>query len=133
MRLSIPERVASDVEVYVLDEAHAEPVTGDEEEATFLRGRAAIVAGWRPRARGAVLDLPAAPSGHSIVAATLRDVRDVFLSLANREDAAPASTDAYLRICTALSHAAEDADSAARTAAMNRLNPDTGRFGWEGP
>lgn len=109
MRLSIPERVASDVEVYVLDEAHAEPVTGDEEEATFLRGRAAIVAGWRPRARGAVLDLPDPASQRSIVAATLRDVREVFLSLANRDDAAPASADAYLRICTTLSRAVEGA------------------------
>jgi hypothetical protein len=101
--ITIPERIASDVDIYVRDPVHADPVHGDEEEATFLRGRAAIVTGWQSHPRGAVLTLPAGD------AALLDAVWQVFRDLANRDDAAPASTPAYVRISGTLLRAIESA------------------------
>lgn len=103
MVITIPERIASDVDIYVRDPVHADPVHGDEEEATFLRARVAIMAGWRSTSRGAILTLPDAD------AALLDDVWQVFRDLSNRDDAAPASTDAYVRISGALLRAIESA------------------------
>jgi len=101
LKLAIPERIASDVDVYVRDPAHADPLIDDEEERAFLRARAAIMAGWRAHSRGADLTLPDDR-------AVLLDVHRVMMDLSNRDDASPVSASAYLRITLAIIKAAEN-------------------------